>query len=302
MFDNILGNNGNKNKLKSIVENNTISHSYIFSGISGIGKFLFAKEFAKSILCLNKELKPCNSCKACDSFNNLNNPDIIIIDEGNNSIKTEQIKSLTKNVLEKPIQSDKKIYIINNSENMTKEAQNSLLKTLEEPPEYVVIILITSNDSLLLNTIKSRCTKIMFNELSDEEIMQYLSKSSNSINNNIIKAFGGSIERALNIIDRLDLYEEINRIFNSIDDMNELQILKTKETIFKEKDEIYFILDFINTIFRERILKNSIKAEKYYRCIEIIEETKKKLKKNGNFDMTIDGCLFALERSLSSNG
>src|SRR5699024_1179149 len=121
-----------------------------FSGISGIGKFMFAKEFAKAILCTANEEKPCNNCKSCESFDNLNNPDVIIIDEKENSIKTEQIKELTNNVLEKPIQSNRKIYIINNSENMTKEAQNSLLKTLEEPPQYITIILITNNENLLL--------------------------------------------------------------------------------------------------------------------------------------------------------
>ena len=82
----------------------------------------------------------------------------------------------SSDVLEKPIKGSKKIYIINNSENMTKEAQNALLKTLEEPPEYAVIILVTSNENLLLNTIKSRCIKILFSNLSDEEILEYFER------------------------------------------------------------------------------------------------------------------------------
>ena len=112
MFNNIIGNDENKKILKNIIDSNNISHSYIFSGISGIGKFLFAKEFAKAILCTNPTKRPCNNCKACESFENSNNPDIIIIDEQEDSIKTEQIKELTNNVLEKPIQGNKKIYII----------------------------------------------------------------------------------------------------------------------------------------------------------------------------------------------
>ena len=155
MFENIIGNNENKKILSKSILSNSVSHSYIFSGISGIGKFLFAKEFAKAILCTGEQ-KPCNECKSCESIENGNNPDLIIIDEQTNSIKTEQIKELTSDVLEKPIKGNKKIYIINNSENMTKEAQNALLKTLEEPPEYAIIILVTSNENLLLNTIKSR--------------------------------------------------------------------------------------------------------------------------------------------------
>ena len=88
MFDNIIGNEEAKKIFKNTILNENISHSYIFSGINGIGKFMFAKEFAKAILCLNETEKPCNTCKSCESFENANNPDIIIIDEQENSIKT----------------------------------------------------------------------------------------------------------------------------------------------------------------------------------------------------------------------
>ncbi len=302
MFNDIIGNDENKKKLEYIVKNNNISHSYIFSGISGIGKFMFAKEFAKAILCLNNEKKPCNNCRACKSFENNNNPDIIIIDEQDESIKTEQIKELVKNVLEKPIQGDKKIYIINNSENMTREAQNSLLKTLEEPPEYVIVILITSNENLLLNTIKSRCIKIQFQNLSDEEIKQYFRMANQVIDDSIIKIFGGSIEKALKLKDNLDTYKNIKNIFKNIENLSGLQILNLKETIFKEKDEIFSILDYINTIFFDKILENIKTANKYQKCIEIIEESKLRLKRNSNYDMTIDNLLLTLERSLKNNG
>ena len=175
MFDNILGNKENKITLKNSIENGQILHSYIFTGPVGIGKFLFAKEFAKAILCQGKT-KPCNQCEACISFNGNNNPDILMIDEEDKSIKTETIKELVKNAYEKPIRSSKKVYIINNSHNMTKEAQNSLLKTLEDPPQYLVIILITDNDNLLLNTIKSRCSKVRFNRLDNKDV-EYILKT-----------------------------------------------------------------------------------------------------------------------------
>lgn len=302
MFNYIIGNDENKKKLEYIVKNNNISHSYIFSGISGIGKFMFAKEFAKAILCLDNEKKPCNNCRACKSFENNNNPDIIIIDEQDESIKTEQIKEFVKNVLEKPIQGEKKIYIINNSENMTREAQNSLLKTLEEPPEYVIVILITSNENLLLNTIKSRCIKFQFQNLSDEEIKQYFRMANQVIDDSIIKIFGGSIEKALKLKDNLDTYINIKNIFKNIENLSGLQILNLKETIFKDKDEIFSILDYINTIFFDKILENIKTANKYQKCIEIIEESKLRLKRNSNYDMTIDNLLLTLERSLKKNG
>jgi len=302
MFNNIIGNDENKKVLKNLIDNNKISHSYIFAGISGIGKLLFAKEFAKAIFCLDSDIKPCNSCKSCESFENGNHPDIVIIDEQEESIKTETIKELTNNVLEKPIQASKKIYIINNSENMTKEAQNSLLKTLEEPPEYIVIILITSNENLLLNTIKSRCLKITFNKLSDDEIRQYFYGIKENIDNNMVKVFCGSIGKALLLKGKEEIYNDISNVFSEIEKMNQLQVLTIKDRVFKDKDEVYYILDYINTILYDKIINNIEKIDKYKKCIEIIENTKLRLKKNSNYDMTIDNCLFAIWEEMAENG
>ena len=181
IFSDIVGNEKNKELLKQIINTNNIAHSYMFIGKESIGKFLFAKEFAKAILCINQE-KPCNVCKSCIEFNTHNNPDFNILEPDGNSIKIDQIRELTKKVCEKPVVSSRKVYIINDSNYMTKEAQNSLLKTLEEPPEYVTIILITSNDNLFLPTIKSRCTKISFKRLTDEELIRVLDKEYNYSN------------------------------------------------------------------------------------------------------------------------
>ena len=175
IFKDIIGNEKNKELLKNIIDTNNIAHSYMFVGKESIGKLLFAKEFAKAILCLNKE-KPCNKCKSCIEFNKYNNPDFSILEPEASSIKIDKIRELTKKVYEKPVVSTRKVYIINDSNYMTKEAQNSLLKTLEEPPEYVTIILITSNENIFLPTIKSRCTKILFDKLTNEELKKVLQK------------------------------------------------------------------------------------------------------------------------------
>lgn len=302
MFENIIGNEEVKKNLINIIKTDNISHSYIFVGTNGIGKFLFAKEFAKAILCENENIKPCNTCKACISFETDNNPDIIIIDQKEDTIKTEQIKNLVSDVLEKPIQSKKKIYIIDNSENMTKEAQNSLLKTLEEPPEYVVIILITKNDNLLLNTIKSRCIKISFNSLTKLQIKEYFARIGEQSNDNMYEAFCGSLENALNLNNKQDLYEKINNSFKKIEDLNELQILKLKEELFKEKEDIFFILDYINIIFQNKAIENIQNSITYSNCIKIIEETKHRIKSNSNYDMTIDNFLFTIWREINKNG
>ena len=181
MFDNILGNEKIKQELIQSVKLNKISHSYMFLGTSGIGKKQIAKEFAKMLLCLNNE-KYCNKCKSCIEFDSGNNPDFQIIEPDELSIKIEQIRQMQRKIIESPIVSKKKVYIIDNADLMTIEAQNCLLKTLEEPPEFVTIILIGSKENNFLSTIKSRCTIIKFQNISNNDIKKYLEENYNIVN------------------------------------------------------------------------------------------------------------------------
>ena len=171
-FSNIIGNEKIKNILIKSISNNTVLHSYMFIGSNGIGKKMIAKQFAKMVLCENSGadsgFEECDNCKSCIEFNSGNNPDFICIEPDGKNIKIEQIREMQTKVVEKPVNSKKKIYIIDDADLMTKEAQNCLLKTLEEPPEYIVIILIVSNESKILTTIKSRCMKLFFEKINDE--------------------------------------------------------------------------------------------------------------------------------------
>lgn len=285
IFDNIIGNEQNKEILRRVVENNNIAHSYMFIGKDSIGKMLFARELARAILCVNEE-KPCNKCKSCIEFDTSNNPDFNIIEPDGNSIKIEQIRELVKKVYEKPIVSNKKVYIINDSNLMTKEAQNSLLKTLEEPPEYVTIILVASNENLFLPTIKSRCTKIIFNKLSNNELVAVLKKQYNysEVSDLVLKIADGSVKKALNLREKEEEYTRINNLYSNLENISIIDIINSKEEIFKEKDQTIEALEYINLIFFDRINTNT----KYIECMKIIEDTKDRLKKNSNFDMTID--------------
>mgnify|MGYP003312348237 CR=1 FL=1 len=146
-FNELIGNEKIKENLNKVLQSNKIAHSYMFIGTKGIGKKLFAKEFAKGILCINNKFKTCDQCKSCIEFVNHNNPDYyeIGLEDDENSIKIDTIRQMQKRIQELPIVSDRKVYIIDDSEYMTKDAQNCLLKTLEEPPKFVTIILIVSN-------------------------------------------------------------------------------------------------------------------------------------------------------------
>ena len=287
-FSQIIGNEPIKQLLTKTIKNKTNIHSYLFIGQEGIGKSLFAKEFAKALLCLEEE-KPCNKCKACIEFETSNNPDYNEITTEENSIKIEQIRLMQSKVAEKPIISNKKIYIINDSEKMTKEAQNCLLKTLEEPPEYITIILITSNESMILNTVKSRCTKINFNPIEDNILKQYLEEKQGfqNITENMLKAYSGSIKKAIEINNKKEIYTELDKYFYNIENYQIVDVLNKIECLYKNKENIQEMLEYINTILIEKAKTNT----KYIEYINQIEKTKQKIKLNANYDMTIDNLL-----------
>lgn len=287
-FKNIIGNEKTKELLKRSIEQNNILHSYLFLGIEGIGKSLFAKQFAKMILCQN-DIKPCNKCKSCIEFENNNNPDFTIINNDEKVIKIDQIREMNKKITEKPITSNKKVYIINNSDTMTKEAQNSLLKTLEEPPEYAVIILIASNENKLLNTIRSRTIKINFNKLKYEELLEYASKNNiETLKTNMLLFADGSIEKVLKIKENEETYLQIENLINNLDKKNLIYILNNSEVLYKAKEEIYDILEYINIL-----LLNTKEIEKI-KCIKYVEEAKRRLSSSSNYDMTIDNLLIKI--------
>lgn len=290
MFENILGNNSIKNLLSNSIKTDKVSHSYMFVGISGIGKKIIAKDFAKGILCLNKD-KYCNNCKSCIEFDSNNNPDLIYIEPDGNNIKIEQIRELQKRIPEKPIISNRKVCIINDADTMTKEAQNCLLKTLEEPPEFVTIILIGSNENAFLTTIKSRCMIIHFEKIADEEISNFLRKNYEiEPTSNMLDLFQGSIGKAIELKDKQEQYENIRNIVTKLNSNDLIDTIKTSESLYKNKEEIYEILEYINIT----LLKMAKTDYRYTNCIQIVENTKQRLKQNANYDMCIDNMLFSM--------
>ena len=277
MFENIIGNESIKNTLEKSITTNQITHSYLMIGIPGIGKKLLAKEYSKIILSSNDII---------------NNPDFLCIEPDGNSIKIDQIRNLQEEIQEKPIISNKKVYIIDDADLMTKEAQNCLLKTLEEPPKFAVIILIGSNENAFLPTIKSRCMILHFNRLSDSEIKSYLQKQYNelSVTQSMLDIAGGSIGRAINLKDKQEDYSKVEEIINNLDKKDLIDIVQASEILYKSKENINDILDYINIILLKMAKENYI----YTNCIKIVENTKKRLAQNANYDMSIDDMLFKM--------
>lgn len=295
-FEKIIGNDDNKKLLENTVKSNNVLHSYLFFGTEGIGKKVFAKEFSKMILCNSEDEKPCNKCKSCIEFDSNNNPDFFVIEPDGSSIKIEQIRQMQKSILEKPIESNKKVYIINDAETMTKEAQNCMLKTLEEPQDFIVIILIASNENNILPTVKSRCTKIFFRNLDDADIIKYVNEKNSEININkdILKLCNGSILKAEFVIQKIDILGKIKDFVMNIDRQNELVFFQNNQLFYDNKDDIILLLEYVNILLFEKIKGNLGNIKGFINSMKIVESTKLKLINSNNYDMTIDNMLLKM--------
>ena len=289
-FNQIIGNEKQKEYLNQIIENGNVLHGYLFNGMSGIGKKLIAKEFARKILCHEKGKDLCK-CKSCLCFEGENHPDFSIINNDELTIKVDEIRTLTKKVYEKPIISTKKVYIINNADQMTQEAQNSLLKTLEEPPEYITIILVTSNENAILNTIKSRLLKVNFDSIDDDTLKNYAINELGYLNisSNMLKAFGGSIGIATRVKNNSELYTKIEQFVDNISEYNQIQILKQGKILY-EKDLINEVLDYMIVC----LYSKGINEKRYLNCIDHVREALEHFKYNSNFEMTLDNMLLKI--------
>ena len=297
LLEHIIGNEENKKILTNMVTNKNFVHSYLFYGAEGIGKKIFAKEFAKMILCSGVDKKsPCDKCKSCIEFDSNNNPDFFYIEPNGGSIKIDQIRQMQKSILEKPIESKKKVYIINNCQLMTKEAQNCILKTLEEPQEYVVIILISSSESSILPTVKSRCMKIYFNELAEQEILEYVEKNYEGIvlEHNLIKLCGGSISRANIIVKKIDILNQVKAFMRNISSSNKINFIRNNQLLYDNKEDIYILLDYMYMILFQLASEQNACINAYINSMKIVENTRLKLLNSNNYDMSIDGMLIKM--------
>lgn len=280
MFENLVGNEKVKEYLNSTIENKNISHSFMFVGKPGIGKKQFAHQYAEMIMCLQDGKCDGNSvkCDSCVKFEGNANPDYAEILPDGKTLKIEQVRNLQARIVEKPITSRRKVYVIDDADLMSEESQNCLLKTLEEPPEYAVIILIVSNESRILPTIKSRCVIIKFQPLTSKEIKQVKPELSDDL----IQLLEGSLQNAENIEQKKEQYAQLLNIVNVLENKQLVEVFNSADLLYKGKDDIITLLEYLNLIFFSR---NEINA------IPIIEKTKKKILANNNYDMTIDYCL-----------
>lgn len=166
-----------KNLIES-VHGGKSSHAYIFEGEKGLGTLEAARLFAAALTCSNTSISPCGTCQTCIESKADTNPDIIYVrpQKDKKSIGADDMRALSDDVAIKPFNSERKVYIIEDGALLTEPAQNTFLKTFEEPPEYAVFIMLIENLSTLLDTVLSRFTLVHFPILSEERIKKYITE------------------------------------------------------------------------------------------------------------------------------
>ena len=175
-FEEVVGQEHITRALKNQIVNGSAGHAYLFTGSRGVGKTTIARIFAKAVNCLNSvDGSPCGKCEACLKNDSQNDINIIEIDAASNN-KVDDVRELREKVKFTPVDAKYKIYIIDEVHMLTDSAFNALLKTLEEPPKYVIFILATTEVHKLPATILSRCTRFDFRLVGLEDLINLLKK------------------------------------------------------------------------------------------------------------------------------
>ena len=215
-FENIIGHEQNIEHLENAIENGQVSHAYIFNGEDGIGKMTTAKAFVKALLCESKN--SCGICQSCIQIDSGNHPDVIYVTHEKAGITVDDIRDqVNQSVFVKPYSSDHKVYIIDEADKMNAAAQNALLKTIEEPPAYAVIILLSNNKESFLETIVSRCVVLNFGPLKESQVREYLNSHYDNMNGREDLAVSysmGNIGKAKKVIESDDFNEQKDFTFN----------------------------------------------------------------------------------------
>lgn len=326
-FTDIIGQEQLKEHIQNAIASNKVSHAYIINGERNAGKEFIARIFAMTLQCEKGGTEPCNECHSCKQALSHNQPDIIYIShEKPNSIGVEDIRGQINNDIGiKPYSSPRKIYIMNEGEKMTPQAQNALLKTLEEPPEYAVILILTDNVEALLPTIISRCVVLNMKPVSDTLVKKYLMEELGvpDYKANICVAFArGNIGKAKLLASSEEfekVKEEAITLVKYINDMEINEIVKAIKKIMEYKLDVNDYLDILTVWYRDALLykatkdvnslvfKNEIQQirkvadRSTYEGIETIvkalQQARRRLEANVNFDLTMELMLLTIKEN-----
>ena len=317
-FKNVVGHKDIIKYIQSAVEHRQVGHAYIMNGERGAGKKMLASLFAMTLLCEKGGSEPCNTCHSCRQAESGNHPDILwVTHEKPGTISVDDIRTqVGDTVMIKPYQGPYKVYIIDHAELMTQQAQNALLKTLEEPPEYVVFLLLTENAEALLPTINSRCVMLKLRNIRNTLIRKYLMEVLQvpDYKADMCTAFAqGNLGRAIMLANSEhfnEIREEAVQLLKYIHEMEISEIAQAVSRITTYKLEITDYLDIImiwyrdvllykatkevdKVIFKEQIsyIKEQAKKSSYEgieTILKALDTAKARLRANVNFDLVME--------------
>ncbi|MCD8368990.1 MAG: DNA polymerase III subunit delta' [Clostridiales bacterium] len=326
-FHDIVGQDQIKEHLQKAIENHKVSHAYILTGEAGMGRKSLADAFALTLLCEKGGKEPCMECHACRQVLSGNHPDLIhVTHEKPNSISVNDIREqINDTMLVRPYSSYYKIYIVDEAEKMTQQAQNALLKTIEEPPSYAVIILLTTNQDLFLPTILSRCVQLKLKPLRDSVVKSYLVQNRKVPEGDaeVYAAFArGNLGKAIALSSSDDfrrLVQAVLGILRHVKDADISELLEDIRRLKEDKLNIQECLDFMQLWYRDILmykvtrdmnqlifkdefrLINEISKNSGYdgleKILEAIEKAKVRLNANVNMDLTMELLLLVMKEN-----
>ncbi|PKM93239.1 MAG: DNA polymerase III subunit delta' [Firmicutes bacterium HGW-Firmicutes-1] len=321
-FNDIVGHEEIIKHIRNSIKMDKVSHAYMFEGEEGIGKKLLASIFAKTLQCEAGKDEPCNSCSSCKSFDSLNHPDIkYVVATKKAGIGVDDIREqLNMDIHIKPYRYKYKIYMIEEGDTMTPQAQNALLKTIEEPPHYGIIIMIAHNSSRFLPTVLSRCVLLSLKAIEEKKIKAYLIENQNlseaeaHMYASISRGNIGKAKTFLTSIEFEDIRNDIIYAMECIIEENDLEILEIAKKIGEYKEKADMVLDLMMTWLRDIMIIKEINDEKYiihkdkyktllkhgqllsYNRISVlmsrIEDMQRNIKVNVNYQLSLETLFF----------
>lgn len=326
-FSKILGHENIIGYFKNAISMEKVTHAYILNGEEKSGKMMLAEAFAMALQCEQGGSTPCNTCHSCKQALGHNQPDIIyVIHEKPNTIGVEDIrKQINDDIVLKPYSSKFKIYIVDEAEKMNIQAQNALLKTMEEPPGYAVILLLTTNADSFLPTILSRCVRLDLKAVPDAMIRKFLmeEKGIPSYQADVCVAFAqGNVGKAIALASSDNFNEMKNSALQLIKRLNDIDLYEMMQAVkqiteYKLEISDYFDLMMIwyrdvllykatadanRLIFQEEIysIKKASSHSSYEgieNILKALEKAKIRLKANVNFELLIELLLLTIKEN-----
>lgn len=324
-FSEIVGHEQIKEHMQAAIRDKKPFHAYLFQGEEGVGKEALARTFAAGLQCQSESTdKPCKECVSCRQMESGNQPDVIWVTREKSSLGVDEIREQLCNTMDiKPFSSPYKIYLVPEAEKMTEAAQNALLKTIEEPPEYGIVILMTSNISALLPTIQSRCLTMEFRPLSTAVVESFVKEHCQvpDYQARASAAFAqGNLGKAMRYAKSEDFIERKDHIISllrHVEQMDLSEMLAVIKDLGTRKDEVRDYIDLMVLWYRDVLLFKATKDinqllfqdeasyisreashrsyEKIEEILQAFEKAKVRLRANVNFDITMELMLLTLK-------